>query len=172
MRPFTVPSQKPPSPMLSTGGRSQTGHQWGAELGTHPTSGAGSAHSPPALSLLPFPLSPSFFPGKILGSTQKRERNRWARHRVGMWGTERHTDGHTRGGVQAGAGATLLLLAPPPADHAPLAPSTDPHPGSVTHPGVTAKSSGSSCCGQWVRPRDAPAGLFPPQPALRLGPQR
>lgn len=68
------------------------------------TSGSSAAHHPPPSAFLSFsPLfflhPPGFFPGKILGSTQQTEMNRWTQHRIGMWRTERHTDGHTRGGT-------------------------------------------------------------------------
>lgn len=64
-----------------------------------------------------------------------------------MWGTERHTDGHTRGGQEAEAGATILLLfsqLTPPL--LPLEPT--PILALSPTPEVTAKNSGSLCCDQ------------------------
>lgn len=134
VRPFTVPSQKPPSPMLSTGGteaRQLSGHCRTPR--DHPTHHRRLGVCPPPPSqLLLVPSLPSFswlFPGKILGSTQQTETNRWTQHRRGMWRTETHTDEHTRGGHQAGAG--------PQAPRSWLLSShllKQPHPCSVAHP--------------------------------------
>lgn len=128
VRPFTVPSQKPPSPMLSTGG-TEARQAVRAEGRSRSPPGRTPPPAPdhhlhhhhptfPSLSFssLPSLHPPGFFPGKILGSTRKREKNRWARHRMGMWGTKRCTDGHTRGGTGGrGRGHSPLLPALLPA---------------------------------------------------------
>lgn len=54
-------------------------------------------------------IPPSLFPGKILGSTWKRELNRWPQRRMDMWETDRHRWTHLKK-TEAEAGATLLLL--------------------------------------------------------------
>lgn len=94
VRPFTVPSQKPPSPMLSTGG-TEARQAVRAEQGSRapPPRSPGVPRPPlllPSLLLLAFSLERFWDP-------HIREMNRWAQHRTGMWGTERHTDKRTRG---------------------------------------------------------------------------
>lgn len=69
VRPFTVPSQNPPSPMLSTRKRSQTGCQgkaelWGTRFPAHLRLWGGPQPQPLLSSQAHILLA--FFPGKIL----------------------------------------------------------------------------------------------------------
>lgn len=73
--------------------RSQAGGQGGAGQPGPPPRSPGVPRPPlllPSLLLLAFSLERFWDP-------HIREMNRWAQHRTGMWGTERHTDKRTRG---------------------------------------------------------------------------
>ena len=143
VRPFTVPSQKPPSPMLSTGG---TEARQAVRAEGRSQSPPGRPPPPTTISTIttqPSPLSPSLpFPPfiRLAFSLGKF----WDPH-----GREKRTDGHSTGWACEGqrdaqmdtlewgqeAGATVLLL---PA----LLPALEPTLilALVPIPGVTAKS--------------------------------
>lgn len=76
--------------------RSQAGRQGRVGL-----RGPAPAPAPLRLRVACSPLLPSFillaFSLERFWDPHIREMNRWAQHRTGMWGTETHTDGHTRG---------------------------------------------------------------------------
>lgn len=117
VRPFTVPSQKPPSPMLSTGGtEARNAVRQSRAAGTRPPP---LPPSPPQAQVLPthpspflppFPLSSWRFPWKDFGI--HTEEKRTDGHSTG-WacGGQRDTQMDTlEGGQEAEAGTTILLL--------------------------------------------------------------
>lgn len=137
VRPFTVPSQKPPSPMLSTGGTEAR-----QLSGNHRTPGDRPTHHrrlrvcPPPLSFTPSHPFPSFiFLAFSLGrfwdphSRQKRTDG----HSTGeACGGQRDTQMDTlEGGHQAEAGATSLLLS---SRSTPLLPPLEPTPSLLCCP--------------------------------------
>lgn len=160
VRPFTVPSQKPPSPMLSTGGTEAreavrreptpcplSHHQLRLRLRPptrHPFSGP---------SLHP----PGLFPGKISGSTRNRNKQMGTAQGGHVGDRDTHTWTYSRA-QEAEAGARAFLL---------------PSRGPSSHPPCCCPSPGGQALRVAVWPADPATdgpGRSDPQLLLPQGP--
>lgn len=169
VRPFTVPSQKPPSPMLSTGGTEARRAVRAEEGGRRATPLPPAPPAPPHLHLLGLRLCPPTLhvspslpvPSFILLSFSLGKF--WDPHR-----RQKRTDGHSTGwacggqrdaqmdtleGGTGGRGRDHNPTPALPADPSPPTSSTNPQATLLCRP---PQGSRPRAQGHWIRPHDGP----------------